>query len=1444
MATVDHFFGATENKPRPLAAVPVNGASVTVEIYSGSNLVGTTTVDNNGNWRQSFSLDAGTYSIKFIGYHRPVGENYAGQYVKPTSLETVTIQVPTEVAPIPVAATGPTGPRGLTGIAGPTGVVGLTGVRGIDGATGTTGPRGLVGLTGAQGITGPTGSGGGGGAGGTGSTGDTGPQGETGSQGDVGATGDTGSTGETGPTGLAGGTGSQGDAGPTGLTGITGETGGTGLQGITGLTGPTGTTGDSGPTGITGLTGSTGDSGATGPTGLTGATGPTGSTGSTGPTGVTGLTGSTGDTGTTGDTGPTGVTGLTGLAGDHGGFGSVWEYGGSNLLPTGPANRKFVFNTGPTLFAVDYLDVNSVDQSAVLDTFDNGYLTIREVGDPTVFRVLLITSNTDYPGDTWYGFNSSVVDSNGALTNGVEYVISYHGDFGETGPTGDTGPTGITGLTGPTGITGLTGPTGITGLTGPTGDTGPTGVTGPTGSSGDTGISGPTGYTGYSGDTGPTGITGVTGGTGPTGISGPTGPGAVESLATCQIRRTTDYSVTTSYADVTFDTTDVETDTSVIQHNDSNTDDIDIKATGLYQITYSVHIDNANEQREFRVRVRIDDSTVIDGSVGTCAGQASANWETTQTFSRTFVVNLTAGEKITLQMERDAGVGTPDDTVNDTLMVVTLLEGVVGPTGPTANPYDVSDTYELTFDWAEVASADRTLSYVLDDADRTLTISGDSTIDQDVSSTGSPTFADLVLTGDIDMNGLTISADSSSFIFDGDVSVLGDFYLGGLLMTTDSMGWFVQDHFTITGQLVVAQIAPSEDLTITVDHAGSPLGLVNVTGDPSPQVIFDAGDYSGSIGTGIITVSGTNSAGIVSSGLWFTYTNAATGTHYVNYCGANTSDVTGGGIYAYYANISTVAGSSGTHVSVGTYVKNNPQISGTGGAFHNIGFWMDMGLATAFPTTSTGIDYTVKGGIIDRGDWDIWDLAGGDWNDLTLTGLEITGWGDVGEDSGIAGTITQRAIYCDGGDWILEADSAKILLGAGQDASVYYDGSNLVLDPKEVGSGGVDFGTSADSGATLNFPGSGFSGQILWQGSGIAVPTDHFVFKDDIKMDGTEAVYFNQDALANLNKGIVSDTDTRLKIFVGNSGGTGNLRLENPLGDGFVVSVSDASATATLLGWDGSDSPTHLQIVNGANHHIFFFEDAGSGENPSFRVYGYPSGAAASDYGYMQMVNPDVDLEIGTHGGASDIILAPGGGDVVIAGDIVLGDFYISTDSASLILGGPVSVVGDIILGDFYISGASDSLVLDGPVHMVGDMGFTGDPQGGVGGVRTAVFWAEESGNMSTATSGGLQYSYGNGDVAGWGPAQPMSGKVVAMSFEVNTSSSASGRVQLAKNGIAQGTNWELNSPAINNGNQYTVFSTPLTFSAGDCITPITTTTPTVGTTNGLVVTFWVVYDY
>lgn len=248
------------------------------------------------------------------------------------------------------------------------------------------------------------------------------------------------------------------------------------------------------------------------------------------------------------------------------------------------------------------------------------------------------------------------------------------GTTGPTGPTspftGPTGPTGPEG-TGPTGDTGPSGPSGASGETGIEGDTGTTGPLGPTGPGGITGPQGPTGDTG-------TGATGSTGDLGPTGETGPTGPGVASVTPMVMARRTTSFT-SAGLADMDFDATDVETDSSVIEHNaaaNPGLDRITVKETGTYEVEIVLHSSVALNDNA-QVQCRVNDTTIVPGSFRQARNFLINN---TQIFTvpSTFLVDLTAGDFLTWQ------VGTTAGTVQaDSVFIVKKFTGQRGPTGET-----------------------------------------------------------------------------------------------------------------------------------------------------------------------------------------------------------------------------------------------------------------------------------------------------------------------------------------------------------------------------------------------------------------------------------------------------------------------------------------------------------------------------------------------------------------------------------------------------------------------------------------------------------------------------------------------------------------------------------------------------------------------------------------
>jgi hypothetical protein len=169
-----------------------------------------------------------------------------------------------------------------------------------------------------------------------------------------------------------------------------------------------------------------------------------------------------------------------------------------------------------------------------------------------------------------------------------------------------------------------------------------------------------------------------------------TGSGVVATdLAGVQSRRTTNYTLTNAFVDIALDTTDFENEATVIEHNNSNIDDIDIKEDGVYLVTWRAQTEVTGGSALVRSfgRVRIDDSTVIAGS------ETEVNtWYTAQSYiGAQILVSLTNGNKLTLQLSKettaDAAVATAD-----TVFSVVKMEGIEGPQGPagTGNTLDAA----------------------------------------------------------------------------------------------------------------------------------------------------------------------------------------------------------------------------------------------------------------------------------------------------------------------------------------------------------------------------------------------------------------------------------------------------------------------------------------------------------------------------------------------------------------------------------------------------------------------------------------------------------------------------------------------------------------------------------------------------------------------------------
>ncbi len=142
------------------------------------------------------------------------------------------------------------------------------------------------------------------------------------------------------------------------------------------------------------------------------------------------------------------------------------------------------------------------------------------------------------------------------------------------------------------------------------------------------------------------------------------------SLPGCQIRRTTSYVLTTSWTDITMDTTDVENNVEILEHDNTNTNRINIKEEGLYLVSYTCELDGGL----FELRCLLDNTTIIPGSERYEDNYAGELHE----ISSNFLVEIGSGNHyISLQ-----AIQTVTTTMNPNVnLTIVKLQGYKGEQG-------------------------------------------------------------------------------------------------------------------------------------------------------------------------------------------------------------------------------------------------------------------------------------------------------------------------------------------------------------------------------------------------------------------------------------------------------------------------------------------------------------------------------------------------------------------------------------------------------------------------------------------------------------------------------------------------------------------------------------------------------------------------------------------
>ena len=163
--------------------------------------------------------------------------------------------------------------------------------------------------------------------------------------------------------------------------------------------------------------------------------------------------------------------------------------------------------------------------------------------------------------------------------------------------------------------------------------------------------------------------------------------GEAVDVAIVQVLRTTTLTLTTSWADITFDTTAIEIDDSILKHDTTNKDRILILEDGTYEIEMNSNVRTTGTTTEVYHRIRVNDSVVIPSSQFT----VDLYQDETHEMSRTAVYEFQANDFISLQMYKENTAGVSTLQVNASIVIKSLkgikgIDGIDGTNGLPGEP--------------------------------------------------------------------------------------------------------------------------------------------------------------------------------------------------------------------------------------------------------------------------------------------------------------------------------------------------------------------------------------------------------------------------------------------------------------------------------------------------------------------------------------------------------------------------------------------------------------------------------------------------------------------------------------------------------------------------------------------------------------------------------------
>lgn len=170
------------------------------------------------------------------------------------------------------------------------------------------------------------------------------------------------------------------------------------------------------------------------------------------------------------------------------------------------------------------------------------------------------------------------------------------------------------------------------------------------------------------------------------------GSGVSDTLAGVQARRTSNFTLTNQnqWYDIPFDTTDIENDATVLEHNNSNTERIDIKADGLYRLTYHLDASDNTVSHGIQAKLRLNNTSDVPGTF-----LESTNYQTEHSpLTATVLAELNNGDYITLQAQRLSS----NTVIGEPLITAVKLDGVKGDKGDPGSVGTGTDADSWTLD--------------------------------------------------------------------------------------------------------------------------------------------------------------------------------------------------------------------------------------------------------------------------------------------------------------------------------------------------------------------------------------------------------------------------------------------------------------------------------------------------------------------------------------------------------------------------------------------------------------------------------------------------------------------------------------------------------------------------------------------------------------------------